>query len=180
VGDHVVLVGMMGAGKSTTARRVARTLGRAHVDTDDEVRRRAGDTIPAIFATRGEAWFRAEEARALRAALADGPARVVSAGGGAVLDPENRRAMRAAGTVVWLRARPETLARRLPEGGTRPLLVSAGEEPAAVLARIDAERRVLYEEVATAVVDVDGLRPEEVVTQVVGCVSPRASTGDAP
>lgn len=170
---------MMGAGKSTTARRVARALRRDLVDTDEEVRRSAGDTIPGIFATRGEAWFRTEESRALQAALADGPSRVVSAGGGAVLDPENRRALRAAGTVVWLRARPDTLARRLPEGGTRPLLASAGEDPAAVLARIDAERRVLYEEVATAVVDVDGLRPDDVVTRVVAAV-PATRTGDSP
>jgi shikimate kinase len=176
----VVLVGMMGAGKSTTARRVARALGRVHVDTDDEVRRRAGDSIPAIFATRGEDWFRAEEARALRAALADGPARVVSAGGGAVLDPDNRRALQSAGAVVWLRARPETLARRLPEGGTRPLLVADSEEPAAVLARLDAARRVLYEEVATDIVDVDGLQLDEVVAQVVGRVSPPSLTSDAP
>jgi shikimate kinase len=172
VADHLVLVGMMGAGKSTAARRVARRLGRAHIDTDDEVRRVARTSIPEIFATRGETWFRAEEGRVLREAVGDGPARVVSAGGGAVLDPGNRLALREAGTVVWLRARPGTLARRIPDGGSRPLLASTDEDPPAALARIDAERRPLYEEVASAVVDVDDLTPDEVATHIVRCLAP--------
>ena len=163
----------MGAGKSTAARRVARRLGRAHVDTDDEVRRVAGASIREIFATRGETWFRAEEGRVLREAVGDGPARVVSAGGGAVLDPGNRVALRDAGTVVWLRARPGTLARRIPDSGSRPLLASSDEDPAAALARIDAERRPLYDEVASVVVDVDDLTPDEVAARIVECVAPK-------
>ena len=163
----------MGAGKSTVARRVAKHLGRAHVDTDDEVRRVAHASIPEIFATRGETWFRAEEGRVLRDAVADGPARVVSAGGGAVLDPDNRQALRAAGTVVWLRARPGTLARRIPDSGSRPLLASSAEGPAAALARIDAERRSLYDEVASVVVDVDDLSPDEVAARIVRSLATR-------
>ena len=168
---------MMGSGKSTTARRVARRLGIAHLDTDDEVQRAAGESIVSIFAGRGEAWFRAEESRVLREALASNVAQVVSVGGGAVLDADSRLALRGAGSVVWLRARPETLARRLPAGGTRPLLTSGGEEPAAALARIDAERRALYEAVATVVIDVDGLRPDEVADQVVQ-EAPSPRTGE--
>jgi shikimate kinase len=167
VADHLVLVGMMGSGKSTAARRVARRLGITHLDTDAEVQRAAGETIASIFTARGEAWFRAEEARVLRAALASDVAQVVSVGGGAVLDPDNRLALRSAGSVVWLRARPDTLARRLPGGGSRPLLTAGGEEPAVALVRIDTERRPWYEEVATAVIDVDGLRPDEVVDRIV-------------
>jgi shikimate kinase len=171
-----VLVGMMGAGKSTVARLVAARLGRPHVDTDAEVERAAGATVGEIFSARGEAGFRSAEARALEAVLGGVPA-VVSVGGGAVIDDTNRAALRAAGTVVWLRARPETLARRVGRGADRPLLSAAadGSEPggpATALARIDRERRGLYEEVATVVIDVDDLAPAAVAERVLDAMDP--------
>ena len=84
--------------------------------------------------------------------------------GGAVLDPDNRRALRESGTVVWLRARVDTLAERVGSGAGRPLL---GHDPPAALARLDAERRPLYEELAGVVVDVDELSPNQVVERIV-------------
>jgi shikimate kinase len=114
VAERLLLVGMMGAGKSTVARLAAARLGWAWVDTDTEVARTAGASIPDLFARHGEPAFRLEESRVLADVLrGDGPL-VVSVGGGAVLDEANRAAMRAAGTVVWLRARPETLIETAP------------------------------------------------------------------
>lgn len=165
--EHLLLVGMMGAGKSTVARLVAARLDRPCVDTDREVERLAGAPVTAIFSTRGETEFRAQESRVLVAVLsADVPA-VVSVGGGAILDPAQRVALRGGGTVVWLRARPETLVRRVGRNADRPLLATDPEGPAAALTRIEAERRALYEEVAAVVIDVDELSPAAVADRVV-------------
>ena len=98
---------------------------------------------------------------------------VVSVGGGAVLDPGNRTRLRSSGTVVWLRARPETLARRVGRAANRPLLNDhAAMDTVDVLRRIDAERRPLYEEVADVIVDVDTLGLEAVADRVARALSP--------
>ena len=172
--EHLLLVGMMGAGKSTVGRLVAARLGRPHVDTDSEVERRAGISVRAIFSTRGEESFRLEESRVLAEVLAGDVPAVVSVGGGAVLDPADRMAMHDGGTVVWLRARPETLARRVGRTDDRPLLAGAAGETTAVLARIEAERRPLYEEVAAEVIDVDGLTATEVADRVLTLASTKS------
>jgi shikimate kinase len=177
VAEHLLLVGMMGAGKSTVGRLVAARLGRPHVDTDVEVERSAGKSVSAIFSTRGEEWFRLEESRVLAEVLADEVPAVVSVGGGAVLDPDHRVALRAGGTVVWLRARPETLAGRVGKKGDRPLLAGATGGTMAVLAGIEAERRPLYEEVAAEVIDVDELTTTAVADRVVA-LAPAESDGE--
>jgi shikimate kinase len=167
VAEHLLLVGMMGAGKSTVARLVATRLDRPCVDTDREVERIAGSSVRAIFSTRGEADFRARESSVLAAVLADHAPAVVSVGGGAILDPAQRLALRHGGTVVWLRARPETLVRRVGRNADRPLLAADPGGPAAALTRIEAERRALYEEVASIVIDVDELSASTVAERVV-------------
>lgn len=101
---------------------------------------------------------------------------MIAVGGGAVLDPANRVALRGAGTVVWLRARPDTLARRVGRHVNRPLLSAAAqsgkENPVEALMRIDGERRSIYEEVASVVVDVDGITPGAAADRVVGAIAP--------
>jgi shikimate kinase len=92
---------------------------------------------------------------------------VISVGGGTVLDPAHRAALRRSGTVVWLRARPETLALRVGRVADRPLLAAHREGPGVALVEIEAERRALYEEVATVVIDVDDLSARAVAERVV-------------
>ncbi|MGC8626858.1 MAG: shikimate kinase [Acidimicrobiales bacterium] len=163
-GRRLLLVGMMGSGKSTVAALAGARLGWPVVDTDSLVEAEVGTSVAEVFARQGEAEFRARESRAI-AQLANGPEpAVVSVGGGAVLSAANRSLLRRAGTVVWLRARPETLAERVGDGTGRPLLAGTPRE---AIERLVAEREPLYQEVADMVVDVDGLSPEQVVDKVV-------------
>ena len=169
--ERVLLVGMMGAGKTTVGQALAHRLGAAYFDSDRQVERRTGLTVPEIFAERGEAAFRAEEREALVEAIgSEGPV-VVSVAGGAVLDAENRRMVREGGTVVWLRADVETLAARVGAGAGRPLL---GDDPAAALAQLYEVRRPVYAEVADVVVDVDDLTPEEAVERILAATGAQA------
>ncbi len=147
---------MMGSGKTTVGRLVAARLGRRFHDSDEEVLARTGMTIPAIFASRGEAAFRAEERAVLAAATASGPPAVIAVAGGAVLDPDSRRRIRTAGPVVWLRAAPSVLAGRVGSGSGRPLL---DRDAAGALQLLDARRRPLYRELADGAVDVDWVTP---------------------
>ncbi|MEO7442468.1 MAG: shikimate kinase [Acidimicrobiales bacterium] len=167
---RVLLIGMMGAGKSTVGRSLSHRLGCPYFDSDAQVQQRTGRTVPEIFATQGEAAFRAEEKRALAEAVAgDGPV-VVSVAGGAVLDPDNRRLLGRSGLVVWLRADVTTLAARVGSGDGRPLL---GDDPAASLSRLDEQRGPLYAELADVVVDVDAMTPDEAVDFILEQVSCR-------
>jgi len=166
--DRVVLVGMMGAGKTTVGRELAARLGWPFLDSDAMVEASTGSTVAELFATGGEDAFRAVESRVLAEALSsDGPA-VVSAAGGAVLAPGNRALLASARAVVWLRAGPATLAARVGSGEGRPLLQ---DDPPAALAELDAVRRPLYGEVADVIVDVDDLDPSMVVDRILAATA---------
>lgn len=167
--DHLLLVGMMGAGKTTTGQELARRLDRPFFDSDVEVERATGRGVAELWSRFGEAGFRGEEASALARAVGSPRPAVISVAGGAVLDPSNRSLIRTAGTVVWLRAPVATLAARVGDGSGRPLL---GADPPTVLARLEAERWKCYEAVADAVVDVDNLEPSEVVERVLAAARP--------
>jgi shikimate kinase len=168
LGSHVVLVGMMGAGKTTIGRRLARRLGRPFVDSDQQIEQRTGRTVREIFEAEGEPAFRVLEAEALEEALAIPSPSVIAAAGGTVLSEVNRERMRAAGTVIWLRAEPVELANRVRHGSHRPLLA---EDPEAVLERLDSARRELYAGVADHVLDTTGRSPDEVLDDLVAIVS---------
>lgn len=156
---------MMGAGKSSVAGKVGAQLGLPVLDSDAMVEAATGRTVAELFELDGEAGFRAEEAKALALAV-DSPApAVIAVAGGAVLDDANRRLIGAAGFVVWLRARVETLVTRVGSGRSRPLLADGG--PAVVLAALDEARRPFYTELADATVDVDDLDASAVATVVI-------------
>lgn len=165
VDRHLVLIGLMGAGKTTVGAACAAHLGRPLVDTDELVEATTGQTISEIFAGAGERAFRDLERRAVAGACASPEPLVIACGGGAVLDPENRRAIRAAGLVVWLRATSPVLAARVRDtAGTRPLL--ATQDPEEELERLAEARRATYESAAHVSVDTDARDVEEVVDAI--------------
>ena len=148
--SSLILVGMMGAGKTTVGRLLARRLKRSFYDTDEEIERRCGVRIPVIFDIEGEAGFRARETQVL-AELCALDNTVIATGGGAVLAEENRRVIGARGVVVYLHARPPHLWQRVRHDRNRPLLATAN--PQKKLETLYAERDPLYRELADVVVD---------------------------
>ena len=166
----VLLIGMMGAGKTTTGRLLSDRLGWPYLDSDDEIERQTGRTVPQIWKEDGEPAFRAEESRVLAEACdRPGPA-VISVAGGAVLDIENRALIRRSGLTVWLRAEVNTLAHRVGTGAGRPLLEGG---PAAALTRLSAERAPVYAELADLVFDVDRMSPTQVATGIIDVLNDR-------
>jgi shikimate kinase len=139
----VVLVGMMGAGKSSIGRRVAARLGIPFVDADVEIEEAAGMSIADIFAAHGEPYFRAGEARVIARLLEHGP-QVLATGGGAFMNEQTRANIRDKGVSVWLKAELDVLTRRLRRRNDRPLLKTA--DPVATLANLLAERDPIYGE----------------------------------
>lgn len=162
----VVLVGLMGSGKSTVGRLVAERTGRRLVDVDVAITARTGQSVRELWEAGGEAAYRHLESAEVLAALGDDVADVIAAPGGVVLDPEVRAALRTA-FVVWLRADPAVLADRVSRGDHRPLL---GDRPHEVLAGMARDRAALYGEVADAVVDVDTVGPEDAAGTIVDLI----------
>jgi len=158
----------MGVGKTTVGAAVARRTGRRHVDLDRAVTQMAGRSIGVIFHEGGEQAFRDMETECLAAQLLAGEPIVLSTGGG-VLDRGENRAALAGATVVWLRATPATLAKRVGDGSGRPLLADGA--PEAVLEALAAERNPTYEAASDLVVDTDGLSLDEVADLLVAALA---------
>lgn len=159
-----MLVGMMGVGKSTVGRLLARRLGRPFLDTDALVEQRAGRSVRDLIVGEGEPAFRQVEAEVLAEVLASERPAVVAAAGGVVLREDNRTVLReCAGKVVWLSAPMEVLVARVRSGKHRPLLDG---DPEGTLDRLEREREPLYREVADAVVLSDGRPAEQIADQI--------------
>jgi shikimate kinase len=139
---HIVLVGMMGAGKSTIGRRLAARLNLAFVDADTEIEMAAGMTIPEIFELHGEPHFRDGEARVI-ARLLDSASSVLATGGGSFMREETRRRIAEKAVSIWLKADPEIIMRRVKRRADRPLLQTA--DPAATVSRLLREREPVYQ-----------------------------------
>lgn len=139
----IVLVGLMGVGKSTVGRRLAARLRLPFVDADHAIEEAAGMTVAEIFERFGEAYFRDGERRVI-ARLIDGTPKVIATGGGAFINPDTRALILESSTAIWLHANPDVLAERVGRRDTRPLL--RGKNPRAVLAELAAIRNPIYAE----------------------------------
>jgi len=148
--ENVFLVGLMGAGKTSVGKMLAKRLGKTFHDSDHVIEARTGVRIPVIFEIEGEAGFRTRET-AIVDELTGLDNVVLATGGGAVLDPANRAVLRARGTVIYLRASVDELWNRTRHDRNRPLLQTA--DPRARLAQLHAQRDPLYREVSHIVID---------------------------
>jgi len=169
---HLVLVGLMGAGKTTVGRRCAERLGRSFVDLDELIMTHAAMPIDELFRERGEGHFRDMEREVVVDVSASPRPLVIACGGGTVVDADNRRHLRDAGVVVWLRAPTAVLAARVGNDESRPLLAG---DPAGALARLSALRADAYAAAADAVVETDGRAVDEVADAVLAAFAEAAS-----
>ncbi len=168
---QVVLVGLMGSGKSTVGSLVATRTGRVFVDVDIVIAQETGKTVRELWEEGGEAAYRKLESEAVLRVLAGDAPSVLAAPGGVVLDPRVRAAL-AGNVVVWLRTRPTTLAGRVHVGDHRPLL---GDRPAETLAVMADARSDLYRQVATAIFDTDDCAPDTVADGVIKLLADQPS-----
>jgi shikimate kinase len=155
----IVLIGLMGAGKSKIGRRLAARLGLPFSDSDGEIETAAGETIEDIFRNRGEAVFRDGERRVIKRLLMQ-PPHVLATGGGAFMDPMTRAVIRRRGVSVWLRADLDVLLARVSRRNNRPLLQE--RDPRAVLAELIERRHPVYSEADITIDSGDG--PPELTT----------------
>jgi shikimate kinase len=163
----VVLVGMMGAGKSSIGRRLAASLAIPFIDADTEIEQAAGMTIPEIFESQGEDYFRAGEARVI-ARLLDGGPQVLATGGGAFMNAQTRELVREKGISVWLKADIETLLRRVKRRADRPLLKTP--DPEATLAALLVQRDPVYAQ-ADLTVNSREIPHDAIVSEIVAALA---------
>jgi shikimate kinase len=167
VSPHLIFVGLPGVGKTTIGKAVARRLGRSFVDFDQEIERRSGMEVREIFRLKGEKHFRALEFELTRELSTTG-GMVLSPGGGWITQKESVELLRSAGRIIYLRASPEAVGRRLRRVETRPLL--AGRDPVVALRELYEKRRELYE-TADVVVDTEPLMRQQLIAKIVELAS---------
>jgi shikimate kinase len=161
--DRVLLMGMMGAGKTTIGHALSTRTGWLYLDNDELVRRATGIETREVFDELGVEAMRRAESAALTVALTVATPVIAGVAGGVVEDPADRARLRAGGFVVWLRARIDTLAARVGSGEGRAWLQP---DPRAALQKLYDGRAALYAEAASFVVDVDDLTPDEVAARI--------------
>jgi shikimate kinase len=166
---NIFLVGMMGAGKTTVGRQLAKLLGKAFHDCDHEIESRTGVRVSVIFEIEGESGFRKRETEEL-GRLTALPNVVLATGGGAVLDPENRELLRTRGFVIYLHAQPKDLWQRTRHDKSRPLLQTP--DPRASVEELYRVRDALYREVADLVVDTGRQSVNVLVNQLLEQLGP--------
>ena len=169
----LVLVGLMGAGKSTVGRRLAQRLNLRFVDADDEIEAAAGMTIPEIFERYGEAHFRDGERRVIRRLLRE-PRQVIATGGGAFMNDETRALIAAEATSIWLKADLDTLVRRCAKRTDRPLLRGGNQRD--TLAALMQQRYPVYE-TSDLMVESGGDTHDVVVDRIIGALGQPAVSG---
>ena len=168
----LVLVGMMGAGKSSIGRKLAQRLNLPFVDADTEIERAAGMSITDIFAKHGEPYFRAGEARVI-ARLLDGGPQVLATGGGAFMNPQSREAIRVKGVSVWLKADYDVLMKRIKRRNDRPMLKT--DDPGETLHQLMRERDPVYAEADVTVHSRD-VPHELIIGEIIAAVAQRLAS----
>ena len=171
----MALIGLMGVGKTAVGQALAARTGRRHVDLDRSVTQLAGRSIGVVFHEGGEASFRDLEAQCLAMHLAAADPIVLSTGGGALIRDENCAGLADVSTVVWLRARAETLVDRVGNGAGRPLL--EGRDPLEVLRNLADDRHPVYAAAADLVVDTDDRSIDEVAYSLVEALGTIGASG---
>jgi shikimate kinase len=171
----IVLVGMMGAGKSSVGRRLSRVLSLPFVDADEEIERAAGKSIPEIFADHGEPYFRSGERRVI-ARLLESQQKVLATGGGAYMDAATRELIGRRGVAIWLKADVDVLMRRVRRRANRPLLHA--DDPEAVLRRLLETREPIYR-LADLTVQSRDVPHETVVSEVLDALRDHLHVRDA-
>ena len=161
---NIYLIGLMGAGKSTAGKMLARTLGRDFYDSDEEIVHRTGASIPTIFEIEGESGFREREQRMI-AELCAKPSVVLGTGGGAVLREANQQVLKNSGWIVYLSTTPERLYNRTRYDRNRPLLQTA--DPLATLTELYQKRHPIYESLADIVVKTGSGHVTRVVADII-------------
>lgn len=172
--DNIVLVGFMGAGKSSVGRILARRLGRCLIETDDMITAKEGRSIPEIFAAEGETYFRAAEEEAV-GLLGLKRGEVIATGGGLPCRDSRPETLRALGTVIWLSGDLDTLIERALRGGDRPMLAGRGREEVRALYR---GREPFYRQ-ADLTVDTTDLSPDQVAGHIISALSAGRRAGSA-
>ena len=178
-GRPIVLIGMMGAGKTTVGRRLAVKLGRHFIDSDEEVEKAANMTISEIFAAHGEDDFRAGEARVIARILRE-PDIVLGTGGGAFINPETRRLIKTGSVSVWIKADFDLLFARVSRRSNRPLLKTAN--PKATLEALIAARYPIYTEADVTVLSRDVPQDQvagDIIDRLVEYLTPSAPSAEA-
>jgi shikimate kinase len=164
---HLILVGLPGVGKTSIGRAAARQLGRKFLDFDEEIERRSGMNVREIFRLKGEEHFREQELELTKELSASG-GMILSPGGGWITQQSSVELLRSTGRIIYLRASPEAVARRLRRVETRPLL--AGRDPVVALRELYAKRRALYE-TADVTLDTERLARQQLIAKVVELAS---------
>jgi shikimate kinase len=168
---HLVLVGLMGSGKTTVGEECARRLGRSFVDLDELIMVKAAMPIEDLWNAEGEDRFRVMEREVVEEVCEAPNPLVIACGGGTVVDPDSRRRLRANGKIVWLQAPTAVLAARVGNDPTRPLLAG---DPAGALARLASVREAAYTEAADATVDTEGREIDTVADAVLAAFNEAA------
>ncbi|OYW56347.1 MAG: shikimate kinase [Hyphomicrobium sp. 32-62-53] len=168
----IVLVGLMGCGKSSVGRRLASRLGLGFVDADEEIERVAAKSIVEIFADHGEAYFRDGERRVIARLLSSGP-QVLATGGGAFINPDTRAKIRERGVSIWLRAELHVLMRRVSKRDTRPLLKSG--DPEATMRDLMDKRYPIYAE-ADITVESRDVPHDVIVNEIIAALKAKLAT----